>query len=583
MFKDFISKSKEHKKLGQRMIDALKALIAKIKKNLSRSGIQDGYISKVENALQLWEQAYQSGKDVVEISPAQKSTGDVKAKNSIDKSTSEQYDYSKPFAQQVDDWISGKFPSRDSLVVSETPEIWRMIGLNALPVTINQTHVDYAINGTKDSDHYLTKQGLLQLPEAIKHPVAIISSKTQNGTSLIAMLDIRQNGKQVIVPVVIDGFAQQNNLVIDSNAITSVYGKKYSISNVLYNALNDEANGKAFSVYYVDTEKATALLQKAKVPMPKGSAISANGFVHSIDETGSPVNKKFSNQTETQQFKRWFGKSKVVNKDGTPKVMYRGDSADFTVFDRKKSKGSNLYGRGFYFTDSDSHAGQYGNTRAFYLSIQNPVSTKNTTITKTQIQKFLEAVAKNEDYSFENYGYEATVESVLKSVYGKSDFAMLYDISLTAIGDAVEAVELFNQINGTKFDGFILDTETVAFYPSQIKSATDNIGTFDRNNPDINYSIDGMESIVSENLEKARKQYGEIPKGENPARDVRVPRKSSEGQNVSYTIRTALEAGVTPDVLVPKIEEKVIQGDFSDETHANKKTPCQSKRVARRL
>ncbi len=404
------------------------------------------------------------------------------------------YDYSEPFEQQLNDWMAGKIPQNDSLLVSGTPEVWKMIGLNSLPVTINQKHIDYAINGTKDADHYLTKQGLLQLPEAIKSPVAIISSKTKNGTSLVAMLDIRQNGKQVIVPVVIDGFSRQNNLIIDSNAITSIYGKNFSISKVLYNALNDEASGKPFSVYYVDTKKATALLQKARVPMPKSSAIGANGFVHNIDEAGSPVKKKFSNQTESRQFKRWFEKSTVVNADGTPKVMYRGDSADFTVFDRKKTKPYNLYGRGFYFTDSPSHAGQYGNARSFYLSIQNPVSTTSRTITRAQLRKFLEAVAENEDYSFENYGYGATVDSVLESVYGKNDFAMLYDISSTAIGDAVEAAELFNKVNGTKYDGFILDTETVAFYPTQIKSATDNIGTFDGGDPDIRYSVDEAEA-----------------------------------------------------------------------------------------
>ena len=28
--------------------------------------------------------------------------------------------------------------------------------------------------------------------------------------------------------------------------------------------------------------------------------------------------------TETQQFKRWFGNSKVVNEDGTPMIVYHG-------------------------------------------------------------------------------------------------------------------------------------------------------------------------------------------------------------------------------------------------------------------
>lgn len=199
---------------------------------------------------------------------------------------------------------------------------------------------------------------------------------------------------------------------------------------------------------------------------------------------------------ESQQFKRWFGDwqnnpakaSKVVNADGTPKVMYRGGNETFNIFDRKKSKYSNLYGRGFYFTDSESHARQYGDARAYYLDVKHPVPMQERTITKKQMRNFLEAVAENEDYGLENYGSGATVDSVLKDLYGKNDFAMLNDVNQTAIGDMVAAVELFNEVNGTDFDGLILDTETVVFNSNQIKSATDNIGTFDPNNPDIRFS-----------------------------------------------------------------------------------------------
>ena len=185
----------------------------------------------------------------------------------------------------------------------------------------------------------------------------------------------------------------------------------------------------------------------------------------------------------------YFKDSKVRDAAGRLKVMYRGGNGDFTVFDRRKSKYSNLYGRGFYFTDSESHAKQYGNARAFYLNITNPVSTTETSITRAQLRKFLEAVAGNEDdFSFENYGYGATVDSVLKSTYGKSDFFMLYDVNQTAIGDMVQAVELFNEVNGTNYNGLILDTETVAFHSNQIKNTDNKTPSSD---PDIRYSVRG--------------------------------------------------------------------------------------------
>ena len=52
------------------------------------------------------------------------------------------YDYSKSFADQIDDYKNGLLPVYDTFVVSETPKVWQDIGFNALPVTLNQTHVD---------------------------------------------------------------------------------------------------------------------------------------------------------------------------------------------------------------------------------------------------------------------------------------------------------------------------------------------------------------------------------------------------------------------------------------------------------
>lgn len=233
------------------------------------------------------------------------------------------------------------------------------------------------------------------------------------------------------------------------------------------------------------------------------------------DDSGKviPLSERFNDENQDIRFsmkdsegrgltaeqQEFFKDSKVLDDDGNLKVMYRGGQSDFTVFDRKKSSYSNLYGRGFYFTDSESHAKQYGSARAFYLNIRNPVSTTDRTITKAQMRKFLKAVAANEDdYSFENYGYDATVDSVLKSVYGKSDFAMLYDVSMTAIGDLVETVELFNKITGSDFDGLILDTETVAFWPEQIKSITNEAPT---SNPDIRFSMKETDKLMRENAQ----------------------------------------------------------------------------------
>ena len=186
----------------------------------------------------------------------------------------------------------------------------------------------------------------------------------------------------------------------------------------------------------------------------------------------------------------------MINSDGTPKVWYYGSQAKFTIFDRTKAKSSGLYGKGFYFSDQSNQAGVYGETYSVYLNIRNPLTPDGTTVSRDHVRSFIEAIAENEDYSIENYGtYD--VDAILEGVMGQEQsidaFKVIQDLNATAIGNMVEGVELFNQVNGTKFDGIVVPTETVAFYPEQIKSATDNIGTFDGADPDINHSFSPVE------------------------------------------------------------------------------------------
>lgn len=131
-----------------------------------------------------------------------------------------------------------------------------------------------------------------------------------------------------IAPVVIDGFGFQNNVRIDSNAVTSVHGRKNTVTRLLADALDDYANGET-SLFYWDKEKATTLLRMARVAMPKASARARSGYIASIRDAGSPVKPKMKNVTESVQFKRWFGNwienpekaSKIVNADGSPKIL----------------------------------------------------------------------------------------------------------------------------------------------------------------------------------------------------------------------------------------------------------------------
>lgn len=67
------------------------------------------------------------------------------------------------------------------------------------------------------------------------------------------------------------------------------------------------------------------------------------------------------------------------------------------------------------------------------------------------------------------------------------------------------------------------------------------------------------------------KKYGAIPKGETPSREILLPRKTAADKKVSQTVRTILEAGATPEGMVPTVEDMVAKGDFSYEAYSDKK------------
>src|SRR5690606_938408 len=86
----------------------------------------------------------------------------------------------------------------------------------------------------------------------------------------------------------------------------------------------------------------------------------------------------------SDNFKKWFGNSKVVDENGNPKVVYHGTpSSGFSAFDiehlGKNTDDQGYYGEGFYFTDSPKTANAYSlmiegsGGYPVYLRINNPL------------------------------------------------------------------------------------------------------------------------------------------------------------------------------------------------------------------
>lgn len=557
---------------------------------------------------------------------------DVMLPGSKERVEAVQKEITAEYEKTVDDILANTYKGDPAVLLGYTPELFRKLGMPSLPFTIGVGHV-YSIATTeadaKKAGRYNSKMHyhgmgdarVKKLYEALANPLMIIAAKdapasedptktTRSAHSVVAIVDVGTAGKHLVLPVEITVERVLNDAKIDVNVLSSAYDR--SVKALVDEAIAQTNTGNN-NIYYAKKEATNLSSAGVSFPIHLTETLAASGTI--IRPFPEKVNMLVDVVTKSLQFIRWFGDwqnhpkkaSKIVNADGTPKVMYHGSPYQFYAFDKKKVKSSGLYGKGFYFTDSDTHAKQYGNLYAVYLDIKNPLSEGSATVTEKQIRKFLEAVAENEDYSIENYGtYD--VNEILKGITSRDAFAVITDINATAIGDMVEATELFNKVNGTNFDGIVVPTETVVFKPTQIK-AVNNVGTYDKRNDNMYYSAEEtdveetpFESVNEYRAELARiyregyaegksaeeiereadeftrvhnarlaAQFGTIKQGEKPAREVEVTKRTSKEEKVSQTVRTILEAGATPDEALPTIERMIANGTFSYKPLSNKK------------
>jgi len=94
-------------------------------------------------------------------------------------------------------------------------------------------------------------------------------------------------------------------------------------------------------------------------------------------EQASQFDPAGSRKLDTPEFKAWFRDSTMVNRDGSPQILYHGTERDFSEF-RVGERAR--FGRGIYFADTAQIASHFGRVLyPVYLSIQNPLRTSDAT------------------------------------------------------------------------------------------------------------------------------------------------------------------------------------------------------------
>ena len=550
----------ENRPLAVKIQSWIRGFLESIEKALTALGLKSPEVRALEGDTEALEKISGMFKSALEGAKENKSERSEKSyslKNETEGKT--WYDYSVSFEQQIEDFEKGKLPKRDTLIVCPTPEKMQNVGFNPLPMTYATGHLKTVLQGGKE-DHDFGKAVLKQIPEAIKNPVAVIASKSHSDTSTVAILDMQYDGKSIVCAVVIDGYGQQNKERIDSNAITSIHTRQNAVTELLNDAIENESAGNV-AVYYIDAKKATGLLQRVGLQLPK-RLFRTDGYIHSIRDSDSSVKPKFENVTKSQQFKRWFGDwekkpntaSKIVNEDGTPRIIYHQTAAEFNVF----SNANPLAGRndsetpnGFFAKDNDADIGVGGNKQmALYGDMKKPLHFKDRAEAKAWYSEHIDGYkglteklnkldeeyqskydaqeTANDEYYEQNYeAYVADDAEVTQKILENEDklddiLEQWKETTDTIRGELRELLDSYFIENDSGYDGIILDFDGrrkgenvksyIFFKNTQLKSATDNVGLFDKKNPDIRYSLKSTSSIEEQNKKllqenKALREY----------------------------------------------------------------------------
>ena len=371
----------------------------------------------------------------------------------------------------------------------------------------------------------------------IAHPdFAVNKNKSKDSThKVVVLVDLSVGGKQVIAPITVDYEGMYNNTHIDVNLVATYFDKD-NINDYIKEAIALETMGKT-GFFYLDKKRTQNIFKKSGYQLPSRLKNSgSNIIIRPIDDI---VNKKINNITQSKQFIRWFGDwqnspakaSKAVDNNGEPLVLYHQTGKEFTTFDTKQ-KGSGEFDSemptGIFMKPTNNDIGVGGNIQMpLYASIKNPLIVNN----RSELVKFydknvqgytkaksaIDSVNKeykakfNEEMKRENEEYQKLWNAKKNGEISEEEYQK--SISRDALDEIMEEWE--NKVNeashnakaliddyfkNSNYDGVIVNNDVgsfgrstktfIAFENTQVKSATDNIGTFDGNNPDIRYSLD---------------------------------------------------------------------------------------------
>lgn len=172
----------------------------------------------------------------------------------------------KTFSEQVDEALQPNNQNQYSaLKVCDTTQILLDVGCQQLPMLYTQKHLREAIHPkSKDNIHWhgLTTEQIKKLPELLENPVMIFDSLSRNDSLVICLLDTDEDNLPLIVSIKPNGIGTYELEKVDSNFITSVYGRSNFEKHIEQVVHQDK-------MLYCNKQKSQELFRVSGLQLPK--------------------------------------------------------------------------------------------------------------------------------------------------------------------------------------------------------------------------------------------------------------------------------------------------------------------------
>lgn len=273
LFENF---AKENRSAAQKLLDALKAFIAKVK-SLFRSkaaqdrAAQDAYgksMAELEQCVALWQKAYDAAGKQAQKAKTAAREGDGEGR----------YQIRREFMREIDEWAKDGRPDGETFILGSTGPVLQGLGAIENDIFMESAKINKIL-----VDHpEMTLEEIKRIPQILEDPVLVLSSKGKNASgtnSRMVMFGMvkAQNGQPVMA--VMDLRPRKNGFLVDDmQKVNSAYTKK-----------NPAAFITNSDVLYADKKRTVPLLRLAGLTLTSQQLLR-NGSMGSISYTGTNVN-----------------------------------------------------------------------------------------------------------------------------------------------------------------------------------------------------------------------------------------------------------------------------------------------------